>query len=80
MEITVTIKYATTNARLTVPRDASVLNVKERISELPDLCVGTTGSDTSTGIPVAQQRLIYKGRVLKDDHTLEHYGELTTLP
>jgi ubiquilin len=22
---------------------------------------------------VAQQRLIYKGRVLKDEHTLEHY-------
>ena len=75
MEITVTIKYSTTNARLTVPRDASILNVKERISELPELCSSSSDSDVMTGIPVSQQRLIYKGRGLKDDHTLEHYGE-----
>ncbi|KAL6993370.1 hypothetical protein U1Q18_011487 [Sarracenia purpurea var. burkii] len=28
----------------------------------------------SCDIPAAEQRLIYKGRILKDDHTLESYG------
>ena len=30
-------------------------------------------------IPAEQQRLIYKGRILKDDQTLESYGMLTCL-
>lgn len=29
----------------------------------------------SCDVPAAQQRLIYKGRILKDEQTLESYGE-----
>lgn len=28
---------------------------------------------SETGVPVAQQRLIFRGRVLKDDHPLSEY-------
>jgi ubiquilin len=34
-----------------------------------------------SGVPAEAQRLIYKGRVMKDDMTLEHYGiHLPALP
>ncbi len=32
-----------------------------------------------TGVPAASQRLIYKGRVMKDEMTLEHYGSCLLL-
>ncbi|CEG45154.1 Ubiquitin-like protein [Plasmopara halstedii] len=44
-----------------VALNSSVLNCKEALVTLTD-------------VPVALQRLIYKGKVLKDDQTLESYG------
>lgn len=40
------------------------------VAELKE-AIGTTAS-----IPAAEQRLIYKGQVLKDERTVESYGEL----
>jgi ubiquilin len=36
----------------------------------------TLASPQLSDIPVEQQRLIYKGRVLKDELTLDSYGKL----
>ncbi|XP_006657729.1 ubiquitin-like domain-containing protein CIP73 isoform X1 [Oryza brachyantha] len=46
--------------KLSVQKNASVLALKEKIVE-------------AAGIPVDQQRLIFRGRVLKDDHLLSEY-------
>lgn len=60
-EITVNIKCSNADkATIKVERNATVLDMKELIAG-------------SLSVPAAQQRLIYKGRVLKDDLTVEHY-------
>ena len=52
------------NYSLTIELSATVAQAKEKLVE-------------STGVPVEQQRLIYKGRVLKDEETLSSYGTVT---
>lgn len=47
-----------------VPLESTVLQCKEALV-------------ASTEVPAALQRLIYKGKVLKDDLTLESYGTAT---
>ncbi|PNT75321.1 hypothetical protein BRADI_1g30247v3 [Brachypodium distachyon] len=46
--------------KLRVQKNETVLNLKEKIVD-------------AAGIPVDQQRLIFRGRVLKDDHLLSEY-------
>ncbi|KAF7082030.1 hypothetical protein CFC21_085915 [Triticum aestivum] len=46
--------------KLRVDKNETVLNLKEKIVDV-------------AGIPVEQQRLIFRGRVLKDDHLLSEY-------
>ncbi|KAM0833700.1 hypothetical protein ACQ4PT_064102 [Festuca glaucescens] len=46
--------------KLRVQKSETVLNLKEKIVDV-------------AGIPVDQQRLIFRGRVLKDDHLLSEY-------
>ena len=60
-EIILTIKFSNAD-KYEVPATLSdtVLEFKEKISSL-------------ISVPAAQQRLIYKGRVLKDEHQLETY-------
>ncbi len=43
------------------PESTSVADFKEKIAEKAD-------------VPAPNQRLIYRGRVLKDDHQLSFYG------
>lgn len=43
-----------------VPKNIAIPDLKARLSEI-------------SGVPVAQQRLIYLGKVLKDEHTLADY-------
>eukprot|EP01039_Chlorochromonas_danica_P002826 gene2826-3081_t len=60
-EITLTIKCSNADkATVVIGSTATVLELKEKISE-------------SLSVPASQQRLIYKGRVLKDELTLDHY-------
>ncbi len=60
-EITINIKCSNADkATITVETSATVEVMKIKIEE----CLS---------VPAAQQRLIYKGRVLKDDLTVEHY-------
>lgn len=60
-EITLTIKCSNADkATVAIGSTATVLELKEKISE-------------SLSVPASQQRLIYKGRVLKDELTLDHY-------
>lgn len=35
---------------------------------------------TEVGLPVNQQRLIFRGKVLKDEHLLSHYRILLLTP
>ena len=62
MSATVHVKL-TSAPKITVGVELSgtVLELKELLAE-------------KTDIPAAQQRLIYKGHVLKDEKTLESYG------
>ncbi|KAJ1415735.1 ubiquitin-related domain-containing protein, partial [Ochromonadaceae sp. CCMP2298] len=61
MSLTLTIKCSNADkATVVIDQSATVLELKEKIAE-------------SLTVAAAQQRLIYKGRVLKDDLTLEHY-------
>ncbi|KAM3317750.1 hypothetical protein ACQJBY_035453 [Aegilops geniculata] len=46
--------------KLRIDKNETVLNLKEKIVDV-------------AGIPVEQQRLIFRGRVLKDDHLLSEY-------
>ncbi|RUS19769.1 hypothetical protein BC937DRAFT_86949 [Endogone sp. FLAS-F59071] len=61
--ITLTIKSLEPSAThaITVPRDASVFNLKERICAIAE-------------VNPQRQRLIFQGRVLKDDKNLTEYG------
>ncbi len=60
-ELTLTIKCSNADkATVTIDSTATVLDLKHKITE-------------QLSVPAAQQRLIYKGRVLKDESTLDHY-------
>lgn len=60
-ELTLTIKCSNADkATVVIESSATVLDLKNKISE-------------QFSVPAAQQRLIYKGRVLKDESTLENY-------
>ena len=60
-ELTLTIKCSNADkATVTIDSTATVLDLKHKIAE-------------QLSVPAAQQRLIYKGRVLKDESTLDHY-------
>lgn len=59
--ISVNIKCSNNDkATITVELSSTVLDMKNMISD-------------SLNVPAAQQRLIYKGRVMKDDQTVEFY-------
>lgn len=62
---TINIK-CTNNEKFSVSIDASstILQLKEAV-------------ETTSSVPVLQQRLIYKGHVLKDVRTIESYGKAT---
>lgn len=60
-ELTLTIKCSNASqTTVTIESEATVLDLKAKISEV-------------LSVPSAQQRLIYKGRVLKDESTLRDY-------
>ena len=60
-ELTLTIKCSNASqTTVTIEPEASVLDLKAKISEV-------------LSVPSSQQRLIYKGRVLKDESTLRDY-------
>ncbi|KAB8105498.1 hypothetical protein EE612_039393 [Oryza sativa] len=62
-EATIEINIKTLDSqvhKLRVKKNVPVLVLKEKIVE-------------ATGVPVDQQRLIFRGRVLKDDHLLSEY-------
>jgi ubiquilin len=60
-ELTLTIKCSNADkATVVIESTATVLDLKNKISE-------------QLSVPATQQRLIYKGRVLKDESTLENY-------
>ena len=61
-EINITVKCSNTDkANFSVDRCLTVGEFKDVVFQ-------------QMGVSVSSQRLIYKGRVLKDDLTLEHYG------
>ena len=61
VELSLSIKCSNADkANVTIDSSASVLELKGKISEI-------------LSVPASQQRLIYKGRVLKDESTLEDY-------
>lgn len=61
-EITISIKCVNADkANVTIENTATVWNLKEKIEEV-------------MSVPASQQRLIYKGKVMKDDLTLDHYN------
>lgn len=60
-ELTLTIKCSNADkATVVIESTATVLDLKQKIAE-------------QLSVPATQQRLIYKGRVLKDESTLENY-------
>lgn len=60
-EITINIKCSNADkASVKIEKSATIAELKERIA-------------TELNVPAAQQRLIYKGRVLKDELSVEHY-------
>lgn len=60
-EVNLTIKCSNADkTNIKIELSATVLDLKVKISEV-------------LSVPASQQRLIYKGRVLKDDSTLENY-------
>ncbi len=68
--ITVVIKHTTSGpgsqASITIDKNCTVLECKDKISGV-------------LNIPAVQQRLIYKGRIMKDDLTLVNYGNINHL-
>lgn len=60
-ELTLTIKCSNADkATVVIESTATVFDLKQKIAE-------------QLSVPATQQRLIYKGRVLKDESTLENY-------
>jgi ubiquilin len=60
--INITIKCANSDkVTIACEKSSSVLDVKKLIAE-------------KTTVPASNQRLIYKGRILKDENSLETYG------
>jgi ubiquilin len=60
-EITIQIKCSNSDkAEIKIEPSATVLNLKEKVAD-------------ALKVPAGQQRLIYKGRVLKDELTIENY-------
>lgn len=60
-ELNLTVKCSNADkAEVKISRSATVVELKEKINE-------------ALSVPVPQQRLIYRGRVLKDESTLEFY-------
>lgn len=60
-ELTLTIKCSNADKEtVVIDSSATVLDLKQKIAE-------------KLSVPASQQRLIYKGRVLKDESTLENY-------
>jgi len=45
------------------------VDVESSVKELKESLEGITS------VPVAQQRLIFKGRIMKDDNSLKSYGK-----
>jgi hypothetical protein len=67
-EIVVTIKCSNADkADVTCSSSITVIEFKKLIAE-------------KLNIPAEQQRLIYKGRILKDESTLEQYGSFRWFP
>lgn len=68
-KIPIVVKPTTGGDKFTVEvdLDISVLELKEEVSK-------------QSSIPAAEQRLIYKGQVLKDDRVLRTYGRSTLCP
>jgi len=64
MPFKIKVKPTSGGANVTVSTDnaTSIAELKEAIA-------------TEASIPSAEQRLIYKGQVLKDERTVESYGE-----
>lgn len=62
-KVTVTVKPTSGNEKLTIELDTS-----NTILEFKDLI------NKQNNIPAAEQRLIYKGQILKDERTVESYG------
>lgn len=63
-EITITVKLSSeTKHQVTLSTSSTILSLKEKVTEL-------------SSIPVTQQRLIFSGKVLKDDQTVEFYKVL----
>ena len=57
---------ATSGAKITVSVELGVL-----VSDLKQ----TLASSDKANVPASQQRLIYRGHVMKDERTLESYGK-----
>lgn len=65
MDSVIKLNIKLTNAdkcSVEVETTATILELKEKIAAV-------------LNVPAAQQRLIYKGRVLKDDSTVQFYGK-----
>jgi len=60
--LSITVKGPDTNLKLAVPTNATVLELKALIFE------------NAPSFPIAQQRLIYSGRVLKDEDDVSKYA------
>lgn len=60
-KVPIHIKFAAAKHTVEVDVESSVKELKESIEGI-------------TSVPVAQQRLIFKGRIMKDDNSLKSYG------
>lgn len=60
VEMTLTIKCNSDKSEVTTTASSTVLELKQKI-------------EVALSVPAAQQRLIYRGKVLKDDNTLQFY-------
>lgn len=67
--LTLTIKGPDTKFSVTLPTASTVLELKTLISTTP-----VSNGGEGEGVPVANQRLIFSGRVLKDEDPLDKGG------